>query len=190
MAEYEHKIEKLCEVQCCFTDALKSEVSKGVYDLDSKEAGEVADIIKDLAAAQKYMCESEYYKEVVMAMKEKAEYPYGYTETRTLPYKPYVDQKPYVEKYFDNNDWIKNNNDWAKNNNATKSEYGEAYDHYKDAKRHYEKTKSLDDKHHMDSYINEHLEKSIESIKEMWTDADPLLKDEIKMNITNLVNEM
>ena len=48
------------------SECVKSEVDKGIDQVDTKEMGEVADIIKDL-------CEAEYYAKISKAM-EEAEY--------------------------------------------------------------------------------------------------------------------
>ena len=48
------------------SECVKCEVDKGIYQVDTKEMGEVADIIKDL-------CEAEYYAKISKAMDE-AEY--------------------------------------------------------------------------------------------------------------------
>ena len=46
-----------------FTECAKHEVECGIEKLDTKEMGEVADIIKDL-------CEAEYYAKISKAMVE------------------------------------------------------------------------------------------------------------------------
>jgi hypothetical protein len=46
-----------------FTECAKHEMEKGIENLDTKEMGEVADIIKDL-------CEAEYYAKISKAMDE------------------------------------------------------------------------------------------------------------------------
>ena len=47
--------------------------SKGVNDLDTKECGEVVDMIKDLAEAEKACMEAHYYESVIHAMEEAGE---------------------------------------------------------------------------------------------------------------------
>lgn len=57
------------------TEAALSEWNrKGTHNVDTKEMGEVVDIIKDLAEAEKAVWEACYYKEIVEAMEEEEEF--------------------------------------------------------------------------------------------------------------------
>lgn len=73
MHEVEEKVKKLGELKekivCCF----ESELNKGINNIDTNEAGEVVDMIKDLAEAEKDCWKAFYYKTVVKAMKEQEE---------------------------------------------------------------------------------------------------------------------
>lgn len=75
LGEIECLEEKLC-------GALKCELDKGLEHVEVHEAGEIVDMIKDLAEAEKYCHEACYYKSVHEAM-EKAgeENRYGWTPT-------------------------------------------------------------------------------------------------------------
>ena len=47
---------------------------KGVDDLDTKDCGEVTDMIKDLAEAEKNCLEACYYEKIIKAMEQAEEY--------------------------------------------------------------------------------------------------------------------
>lgn len=66
------KIKDLKETKEKLVDALKGKVAMGIEELDAQEVGEVTDMIKDLAEAEKECWEAAYYKSIVEAM-EKAE---------------------------------------------------------------------------------------------------------------------
>ena len=67
-------IKKLCEVKCDLLDFLCGEVeAKGFHCMDTEETGEVVDMIKDLADAEKNCYKAEYYKTIVEAMEEADE---------------------------------------------------------------------------------------------------------------------
>lgn len=68
-------IEKLAETT-------KVELDKGIENVDTKEMGEIADIIKDFA-------EAEYYAKISKAMDE-AEYEDGYADTVKVT-EPYIE---------------------------------------------------------------------------------------------------
>lgn len=69
-------------------------------------------------------------------------------------------------------------------------EKGRPYDEFQDARRHYTETRSQADKSRMDEKAKEHVTSSIASIKEIWTDADPQLRMQLKSDLTRMVNDL
>lgn len=68
--------------------------------------------------------------------------------------------------------------------------YGQAYSNYDEARRHYTESHSDSDKKMMDDHAKKHLEESIDTMKDIWKDADPNLKHIMKDKLGHLVNEM
>lgn len=69
-------------------EAFKAKVSEGIANMDAEEAGEVTDMIKDLAEAEKLCWEAKYFEEIVSAMhgNEREGYdPYRYANGRYAP---------------------------------------------------------------------------------------------------------
>lgn len=67
-------VEKLCEVKKDLLEGLCGEIeAKGFHCMDAEETGEVVDMIKDLADAEKNCYKAEYYKSIVEAMEEAEE---------------------------------------------------------------------------------------------------------------------
>lgn len=64
------KIKTLKETKEKLIDALNGKMSMGIENVDAQEAGEVTDMIKDLAEAEKECWEAAYYESVVKAMKD------------------------------------------------------------------------------------------------------------------------
>lgn len=60
-------IKKMCEK---LMDAVNYELEKGIENIDTKELGEVIDMIKDLYEAKEKLVKSCYYKSVIEAMEE------------------------------------------------------------------------------------------------------------------------
>ena len=69
--EMKAKIDCVCEVFDTMLSCFKSEISNGLMNINAKEAGEVADIIKDMSETEKNLYEANYYKLVSEAMEEK-----------------------------------------------------------------------------------------------------------------------
>lgn len=95
---------KIGELKTELVDCLKSEFAKGLSCIDTKEAGEVTDMIKDLAETERNCYEACYYKSIVEAMEDAEEGArYGYNPNRyssgryaptgrgTRGYRPYED---------------------------------------------------------------------------------------------------
>lgn len=111
------KMEEIRELKNTLLDAVKLEVSKGVQCVDTKEAGEVIDMVKDLAEAEKCCMEACYYTKIVEAMDETSEGVYGYNNRRysngryapkgrgrMMGYNPTMMQMPYMMDYLDDPD--------------------------------------------------------------------------------------
>lgn len=64
------KIKELCCLKETLVSWVKSETAKGVHQVNTKELGEVIDMIKDLAEAEKCCMEAHYYMTVSDAMEE------------------------------------------------------------------------------------------------------------------------
>lgn len=106
------KIQEICNMQYKLQGWANAELEKDKESIDTKEMGDVIDMIKDLADAKKSCLEAMYYESVIDAMNDaEAEYRMGYG--RSLPakmhkrypdemmYKPFVDQEPYIDDYLD-----------------------------------------------------------------------------------------
>lgn len=196
----ESKIYELCKIKDSAICWMNTAVSMGAECIDAKEVGEVADIIKDMCEAEKYLRESEYYKKVTEAMEKEAEKPewmemmdpmsMGYTPNTSMmrrsnnrgrthippaygytpPYRPYMDQEPYINAYLGNVD---------------KRWYTETPDH-----RTHEMADGWNMKPTDGKYTSSHLDKMIDSMTTMWDESDPELRKKIKTELTELVGKM
>lgn len=68
--------------------------------------------------------------------------------------------------------------------------YGRAYNEYKMKRRHYTESRSKEDKMEMEARAEEHVQDSIDTIRDIWEDADPTLKKRMKENFGKLLSEM
>jgi hypothetical protein len=68
----------ICEMKHTLTDLMKAELAEGAENVDTMEAGQVIDMIKDLAEAEEKHTKACYYKTLIHAMTEKdAEHHYS-----------------------------------------------------------------------------------------------------------------
>lgn len=94
----------------------------------------------------------------------------------------FADQMKLRYGYIDQND--------PKMMNKPVSTYGAAYDSWSDARKHYTKTGSSEDKERMEQHGEEHVEKAIISMRDIWSEASPELKRRMKTELSTLVDSM
>lgn len=70
------------------------------------------------------------------------------------------------------------------------SKYGDAWSQWKRSRKHYTETNNKADKDEMTLHAKEHLNDSINSIRELWKNSDPELRKMIKSNLSSLVGEL
>jgi len=172
-------LEELLDMKKQYISWLKAYTNTGMEAVDEKAAGEVADIIKDLCESVKSCKEACYYDKVIEAMDEKVE------EGGRYGYKPYLDQKPYIDGYLNDPEFER-----RMGYHENREPYGESYNRFKEARRHYTKTGDMESKNNMEMYSNEHLDNSLMTFRDIWKDASPALKVRMKSELTDFVNDM
>lgn len=204
------KMESITELKNEMIEDLKSKKDK--YSM--AEAGEIVDMIKDLAEAEEKCWKACYYKEIVCAMDDErgdmggermgynarryASGRYapagrghlGYTPMYNPMTGPYMMDEPRMHDGYTPSG--------AGNRSQSGSRMGytdghtaySPYERYKDARRHYTESKDMTSKKEMEHHADEHVREATESIKDIWRDADPEMKARLKSQMTKLVNEM
>lgn len=162
---------KLCDMKAELACLAKEALSGDVDSVDAKELSEVVDMIKDIYEAEKDCAKAKYYKTVVKAMGEN-------DRSHRLGYIPMID----FDEEYDNYPRVPHR-DWDE-------KYGRVFNEYRDARKHYTETHSTDDKSSMDGKAREHIDSVIVSIREIWNNADPTLRQQMKSQLTSLINEM
>lgn len=194
MDDLKSKVNDVCEVSKAVLSCLKSEIASGVMNADTKEVGEVADIIKDLSETEKNYYEAKYYKLVAEAMEEKSEFPYemGYMPTRSTAsphwsqtgnsrsygFNPVMEQEPYLDAYMEDR------------RRGSDPEYGIHYNEWRDARKHYTETHNQSDKARMDMHAKDHLEQCIDTMTDIWEDASPEMQTKMKADVKRLYDSM
>ena len=86
MSEANAKIKEATKDICSLYDRVVSGLSANMEKLDTHEVYEIADVIKDLAEAKKYLCECVYKEQLLEAM-EEADYGEDYDENGRMGYR-------------------------------------------------------------------------------------------------------
>lgn len=215
-----HKLHDISAMKTDLIDELKHEIRcKGYSNMNTMEVGQVIDMIKDLASAEKNCMEKYYYENVIDAMHE---HDYGdefeveaagrmgydnrrYSNGRYAPkgrghYSPVHGYTPsgHVPVYM-NDHMPYYTDDRMGYPHMTRSQSGTSHntsygytpmDRYKEAKRGYEETHHPEHKDKMSHHAKEHLDETVESMREIWIDATPELKKDIKSGLSKLLAEM
>lgn len=209
-------LEKICTLLDIMTDGLKSATNQGLNNLDTHEAGQVADIIKDLSEAKKNLTDAEknewescYYASIVKAMKDADERGdeedrYGYIPREASRMGKRGMQRDRIKRWVRGPDTFedemyeragytpgrKMSRDDRSSDNSSDERYGKPYREYIDSRRHYSESKSQADKDMMEMYANEHLMDVMGSVREIYKTADPDMRKRMKSDLTKLVGEM
>lgn len=205
---------KIAEIKNKLVEALEAEiVSKGVDCVDTDEAGKVADMIKDLAKAEKECLEASYYEAVIEAMEEDGDENIlerrGYNRNRSESTGRYTSGRGsrgsrgrsqsgsrmrmgYNDKYdlMHPDEYWEDRTPMERVSELEDPRYGKAYNKFRMAKRHYHETRSQRDKDEMSESAKEHVSDTIMSFKEMWKEADPELRKDMKTHFEALMKEM
>lgn len=202
--------DELCDLKKDLINIFASELhTKGVDDLDTKDCAEVADMIKDLAEAEKACMEACYYETVIKAMEKADEEEeqegrmgynaYRYANGRYAPkgrgtrrgYTPEMGMmNPYLYDPDFEESMEKGRLGYQGEDPDDDPRQSREYNEYKRAKRHYSETKSPEDKRKMDEHAMKHVNQAMDSFREMWRDADPNMRKRMKADLTTLVGEM
>lgn len=65
-----------------------------------------------------------------------------------------------------------------------------SYERYKRARKYYTETRTPEAKTEMSEQAMHHVKESVDTMREIWADADPDLKKKMKADLTSLMNEM
>lgn len=194
-----------------------AEVNKGCEAIDSKELGEVIDMIKDLAEADKACWSALYYKKVVEAMEKSEEEEetmqkmgyrmgmtssgmrysqgsnssngnQGYNPNRSMTTGRYTSgygdgrmgmtmgdesQMPYIMAYTDEM------MGYTPSGMGNRSQSGSRMGYWGDRMGYEEQMTP-----------HERLNRTIETMRKMWNDADPEMKKKMKADLQNLINDL
>ena len=191
IAKIEESLKDYCELEKKLVQCIIS----CKYDVDSESGGQVIDMIKDLAEAKEKYWKSLYYKTVIEHMISSpnvGRYDYNdQNESAGYNMMPMLDRHDDMMGYNSNRSGGRNGSGRGSSNNSSgNSRYGYTYDMYNDAKRNYTETRSDRDKEDMNHKAEETVGNIVHITKDIWKDADPSFRKQMKTEFSKLVGEM
>lgn len=203
-------MDKICEMKMALENYVCAQVCGNLEAAPTHELGEAIDMIKDLS-------EAEYYCKITKAMDEAGdqieEYDsrmgMGYNTSRynngryapagrghysntghTMGFRPV--EKEYLDDYIYNPIAFRDSMRMGYHDQdmMNHNRHGAAYEDWKMARRHYTETHNQADKNEMNAHTNEHVSDVMVTIKEMWMEADPTLRTEMKTKLQQLLNDL
>lgn len=151
-------IRKMGEIEAKILDMVGMETAAGLAPVDAKELGEAVDMLKDLA-------EAKYYCSIVAAMEAERE--------------PMRDGGEAVTGRD-------GGEGRAARQNAPQGRT--AYDRYQSARTGYQAAKTAPNKRMMDEAAADHLQEVMDSVAEIWADADAGQRVQMKNALVGFVN--
>lgn len=209
-----HTLGDISEMKTNLVQSLNYEMCcEGTNHMDIYKTGQVVDMIKDLASAEKDCMEKCYYENVINAMHQhdfedefevEAEGRMGYDNRRYAngQYAPkgHGHYSP-VHGYTPNRmGYPMSQTGTTKHTTMNRMGHypsdpmldgvNSHLNDYRESKRHYTTTKDPNEKMKMDHFAKTYADETVESIKEIWHDADPEIKKELKGKLSKLLAEM
>lgn len=207
----------LNDISCIKTDLieeLKHELRcKGFHGVETMEIGQIVDMIKDLAQTEKDCMKACYYGAMVdemygeehnermgydhwryssgrFAPTGKGHYSRGYTPMDPMHIPPHMDRMGYPTSQTGTTKRATAGRMGYIPDEMMGGRYSRPFDDYKEAKRFYTETKDPHEKEKMDHHAKEHVEEAVDSFREIWDDANPELKRDMKGKLSKLLAEM
>lgn len=215
--EVEFGIEEIKDMKKRLSTWLREEIDGGKDNVRNCDIDTLANAIHHLAETERNCYEALYYKTVTEQM-ENAEESLRMGASRSRDsmgrytsnhggmrrYSTYPNnQMDYVDAYIhDPNQFIDDmmpmgyrdgnggqGNMRSSGNNGHRPMQTE-WDQYRMAKRHYTENGDSESRKEMSNHAMKHFKDSIGTFKDIWEDADPTLKMEMKKDLQNLVADM
>lgn len=180
MANYD-----ICEMRKKLIEWTKEAMSGSPNSINTEELGEVIDMIKDIYQIEYYCAKKTYYESVTEAMDEHDD-----ADHFKMGRSGMMRVLPEMDRRWDPDEYDVYARMGYSGRHATTSEMGRNWDKYLDARRHYNATKSDADRMEMSTSAKMHIGETIATLRDMWHDADPDLREKMKKDFSALLQEM
>lgn len=175
----------ICAMREKLINWTKEAMEGDISSVDAYELGAAIDMIKDTYEMEYYCSKKKYYDSVTEAMED-----YGDDERFKMGRSGMMRVLPETEHRWDPDEYDMYARMGYSGHRVPSSDMGRNWDKYLDARRHYNATKSDSDRMEMSTNAQLHMGQTIATLREMWHDADPDLKQKMKKDFTALLQEM
>lgn len=173
----EYKITEICELKDRLISCAQAEFAKGLENVSTEEAGEVIDMIKDLAQTEKYCREA-----IITGWFRRP------WRTLGMGILPIESSKESIGLTWTRTSSMRRNGIRASERKISGTD--EHTTTGRSPRRYYTQTNSPQYREDMDAHAAEHIGDTLATIREIWKNADPELRKRMKSDFTTLVNEM
>lgn len=184
------KLKDIVDIKHDLIDAVKAQFAQGVECVDTEEMGEVIDMIKDLASAEKSCMEAAYYELVCEAMQGEDSYGYDrwrYSSGRFAP-KGRGSVRGYLPPYMDGDTLEARPMGYDRTDGRTRSN-GSTYDQAGGRSVRYGYTPESMGMH--DGMTSkEKMDKAIDVMGDIWADATKAEREVLKTCVQDLLYQM
>lgn len=180
MANYD-----ICLIREKLMNWTKEAMSGDPSGINAQELGEVVDMIKDTYQMEYYCAKRKYYEEKIGVMED-----HEGDERFKMGRSGMMRVLPESEYRWDPDEYDMYARMGYSGHRVPSSEMGRNWDKYLDARRHYQATKSDSDRMEMSTNAQLHIGQTIATLREMWRDADPDLRQKMKNDFSSLLQEM
>lgn len=220
MEEMKMSVKEICGLKDKLLCEVKNQLNQGISSVNTNELGAAIDMIKDLAEAEEKCYKACYYKMKIMSgmmEDDDEEMPMsgrmGYDNWRYSSGRFAPTGRGHRAGYVEGmNPWTgdgsrKMEDPWKnqeQGTSGTRGDYtgfdgrmgytrptrGDHYERYRNARMGYHESKDAASKEHMDAATRDYVVDMAETVKEMWKDADPAMRKELKNKFVALTSEL
>ena len=194
------------------SEAASTELAKGTDQVNTREFGDVVDMIKDLTEAEKNKAEACYYNTLVNAM-EESKYGEDYDEYGPMERRGYnrmgyngrgymgsrrnypmrdgmmYQEDMYGRMGYSNGAYGGGSRGSSSNSQPSNSRYGYSYDNYMRNRRNYSSTDPEDKQERM-KMMQEYSNDLVGSLSKVMEDVSPEEKQMLKNNLNKIMSAM
>ena len=184
------KLKDIVDIKHDLVEAVKAEMAQGIEQVDTEEMGEVVDMIKDLASAEKSCMEAAYYELVCEAMQGEDAAGYDrwrYSSGRFAP-KGRGSVRGYLPPYMDGETLEAKPMGYDRTDGRTRAN-GSTYDQAAGRSMRYGYTPESMGMHDGMS-SKEKMDKAIDVMGDIWADATKAERETLKTCVQDLLYQM
>lgn len=190
MHEVKAKVEQLGNLKTMLMDAMAAQMSNGIQCVDTCEAGQVVDMIKDLADAEEKCWKACYYQKIVEAMHEAKEDQEAMMRLSMMSMNPEISRMGFTPTMMPHDRMM---NDIRRAGERETRDMRDGERQIRHDERDWSRMNGMPNQrmgYDGDMPKEETVRHALMSMRDIWQDADVKLKDEMKKEMLKLAREM